>query len=183
MLLACHIWHICQLLDAHISDNYVSIYASYELTAITNVTRSTCIYIFSITSICPWTNMPSTLHKYGPLHFYYSLHIQPTMLHISIENQYMATFLYHTTAKYVTLIYMPLKCQIHAICQITWCAHMMKVCQYIWHTNSLALTMWPAAQYTDTNDENTVDNTGWWCHSQNTYTELATGPNRSRRTK
>ena len=42
-----HIGHICQLVHVHILDNYVSIYASYEATAINNVTSSTGKHTFS----------------------------------------------------------------------------------------------------------------------------------------
>ena len=44
--------YICQLLHVHISDYYVNIYASYELTAINNVTQSTGIHAFYITGTC-----------------------------------------------------------------------------------------------------------------------------------
>ena len=39
-----YICHVCQFLHVHISDNYVSIYTSYELTAINNMTRRISIY-------------------------------------------------------------------------------------------------------------------------------------------
>ena len=54
--------NIYKLLHVHIWDIYVSIYTSYGLIAIKHVTRSTGIYTFHITGICPWTNMPATLH-------------------------------------------------------------------------------------------------------------------------
>ena len=82
--------HMYQLLHVQISDNYVSKYTSYELNAINNVTRSTDIHIFHITDIYPWTNMPMTLHMYVPLHFQCSIQIDPTLLHISIKNQYVS---------------------------------------------------------------------------------------------
>ena len=50
------------------------IYIPYEFTAINNVTRSTGIHIFQITGICPWTNMPATLHVFVLLQFYCSLY-------------------------------------------------------------------------------------------------------------
>ena len=71
--------HICQSLHAQILDNYVSISTSYELNAMNIVTMTTGMHIFHITGICPSANMP--------LHFDYSLHIDPTFLHLSIKNQ------------------------------------------------------------------------------------------------
>ena len=49
------------------NNNYVSIYASYELSVITNVTRSTGIHTSHIIGIFLWTNMPATLHMYVQL--------------------------------------------------------------------------------------------------------------------
>ena len=48
--------------------NYVNIYASYELTAIGNVTTSTGIHIFLIIGICFLINVPVTLYVYDLLH-------------------------------------------------------------------------------------------------------------------
>ena len=58
---------------------------SYELIAMNNVIRSTDVHTLHITGICPWTNMPGTLHIYVALHFYYSLHWNPTLQQISIK--------------------------------------------------------------------------------------------------
>ena len=91
--------HICQLLHVHIGDNYVSIYISYELTAINKFTRNTGIHTFHIIEICPWTNMPTTMHIHVPQHFYCSLHIDPILLHKSIRKQYTAPLIYHNTPK------------------------------------------------------------------------------------
>ena len=44
-------FHTCQLLHVQVSDNYVSIYASYELNASNNVTNNTAIHIFHIIDI------------------------------------------------------------------------------------------------------------------------------------
>ena len=73
--------HVCHSLHV-----YVNVYNSYELNAINIVTRSTGIHTFHITDICPWTNMGTTLYIYVSLHFYWSLHIGPTILHISMKN-------------------------------------------------------------------------------------------------
>ena len=81
-----YISQISLLLNVQIGDNCVSIYTSFELSAINNVTRGTGIHTFHNTDICSWTNMPATLHKYVTLCFYCSLHIDPILLHISIKN-------------------------------------------------------------------------------------------------
>ena len=50
-----------------------------------NVTMTTGMHTPHITGICPWTNMPATLHICVPLHFYCRLKINPTFLYISIK--------------------------------------------------------------------------------------------------
>ena len=78
MPLKCHIlFHTFKLVHVQIWDNYVSIFASYELTSINNVTRSIGTCIFKIIVIHLWTNMPPTLQIYIPLHHYCSLQIDP----------------------------------------------------------------------------------------------------------
>ena len=79
--------HICQLSQVHIGHNYIHIYTSYELNAINNVFRSTGVHTFHIIDICPLTNMSAILLIYVTLHFYCSLHIDPTLLHMSTKNQ------------------------------------------------------------------------------------------------
>ena len=44
------------------------------------------VYLHFTLLTWPWTNMPTTLHKHVQLHFYYSLHIDPILLHTSIKN-------------------------------------------------------------------------------------------------
>ena len=79
------ICYICHLLHVYIWNNYISIYNSYELNAMNYVTMTTGMHIFHITGICPWKNMPATLHTCVPLHFCCSLHIDPTFLYTSIK--------------------------------------------------------------------------------------------------
>ena len=57
-----YIWHICKLVHARITDNYVSIYTLHEFTAIDRAIRSTALYMFHIIGICPSTNMPVMCH-------------------------------------------------------------------------------------------------------------------------
>ena len=61
--------HICLLLQVQILENYTSIHTSYELTPINNVTRTTGIHTCHIIGICPWTNIPATLHTLVQLQF------------------------------------------------------------------------------------------------------------------
>ena len=82
----CHVYATyTQLFHVYIWDNYASIYTSNKLIWINYVTRSTGIYTFDITDICSWTNMPGTLDKHVPRHFFCILNIDPTLLHIPIK--------------------------------------------------------------------------------------------------
>ena len=99
-----------------IRDNYINIHASYEINEIKRVTRSTCIYTFNIIGICPWPNMPTTLHIYVPLHFLCTLFIDPTLLHQSVKKQQTATFIYQPTVIYVPATNMTPYCHTYASC-------------------------------------------------------------------
>ena len=79
------ITHICQLLHLQKWDNYVSIYTTYELMVMTYVTRSTGMHTFQIIAYDP-ENMPAILSTYIPLLFHCNIHMDPTLLHISITN-------------------------------------------------------------------------------------------------
>ena len=85
MPIKCHICHICQLLYVHILDNYARIYISYDLNVINTVIKSTAVYTFHITDICPWTNMSTIMHINALLHVYCNLHIDPIIAHTSIK--------------------------------------------------------------------------------------------------
>ena len=100
----------------HTWDYYVSIYTSYELDAINNMTRSTNIYTFQITSICPWTYMHATLHKYVPLKFCHSLHIDPILLHISFIKSIHCNIYSPNYCKICVTHNMALKCTKYGIC-------------------------------------------------------------------
>ena len=89
---------------------------SYELTAMTSVTRSMGIHVFYFTGICSWTNMPAALYM-SHCTSNCSLHIDPALLYIFHQkiNKH-ASLIYHSTQKYVSVTNMPLKCQIYGIC-------------------------------------------------------------------
>ena len=81
-----------------------------------SVTMTTGMHIFHITDIYPWENMSATFHIHVSLHLYCSIHIESIFLHTSIKNQWTATYINQTTAKYVLGTNMPLKCHISGIC-------------------------------------------------------------------
>ena len=58
---------------------------AHELIAINLVTWSTAVHTFHIIGTVHRTNMPVTLHMSVPMHVYHTLHIDPTLLHISIK--------------------------------------------------------------------------------------------------
>ena len=82
--------HICQISKlVHVWIYFIYTYSNH------NVTWNTGIHLFYIIDICPWTNMPVTLHIYVPLHVYCSPHIEPALVHISQKQHQTANFLYH----------------------------------------------------------------------------------------
>ena len=129
--------------------NYLSIYTSYELTTVDNVTRNTGILTFHITGTFPWTNMPPTaclLHSiYRPNSTAHSSNIStkcslnfPYHCHICARNKY------------------PLKYNTYVTCQnYSMCISEGSRLIYKQHVNSLASTTWWAVLYTEDNDANT----------------------------
>ena len=114
--LKCHIW---KLVHVQIGDNYVSIHTSYELNAINNVTRITGIHTFHICGICLWTNIPSTLHTYAPMHYYYSLQIDPNYwIYKSKQQQQTATLFTILMAYICQQKNKPLKCHINKLVHV-----------------------------------------------------------------
>ena len=131
-----------QVVQVHIQGNYVSIYASYELTAINNVTRNIVIYTFHTIGIYSWTSMPTTLHTYVPLHCYYSLHRPNITAYTSTKN---ATFIIHAIAIYTVYANNKYNSQMPHITSYFMCKYetTMSVCMP--HINSLQSTIWPDA--------------------------------------
>ena len=125
--------HICKLVHVQIGDYNVSIYAPYDLTAINNVIRSTGIHTFLIVGMCPRKNMPAILHIQVLLHCYYSLHIDPTLLHIN-KTQHNSISICHVTDVYVPWKYAP---QIPHV-QIIWHAFMGEKYANIYATYEVA---------------------------------------------
>ena len=148
------ICNICQS-SVQMWDNYTHIYTSYKLIVINNVTRNLGIHVCHITVICSWTNKPATLHTMFLVWSTYRSHIT-TYFH---QNQWTATSIYHTTAKYVPSTYMHLKCHIYAICPYyLMCINEVSMPIYVPHINSLASTMWQVVLYTDSNTTNADTN-------------------------
>ena len=124
-----HVSHLCQLINVQIWDNYVSIYASYEPNTINNVTRNTDIHTFHIIGICPWTNLPVTLHIYVPHHYYCGLHRDPTLYTSQKIKQQSTKGTPHIIVKYVPETNMPLK-SIY-MCQICLVVYVLKSDNYV----------------------------------------------------
>ena len=126
--------------------------------------------------------MPATLYIYVPLHFCCSLHAYLALLQTSIKNQYTATHIYHTTAKYFSSTkYVPQMLQIWHMLKLL-CALMKEACQYTTHIWSCSHE-WHGLNHCTHNE----DNTGWWqwqqCHSPITSTELSTWSIKSKKKK
>ena len=88
-----HICPTCQIVNVQIWDSYISIYTSYTLNAINNVTRSTDIHTFHI------------------LVYAFSAYRPNIIVHI--KKQQNATLIYHTFAIHVPTTNMPPKCHIY----------------------------------------------------------------------
>ena len=70
------------------------------------------VYIhFTFIGICPWKNMPATLHIYVPLYYYCSLHID-----FQVQVKKTATFNYHSITIYMPKTNILFACQIYPIC-------------------------------------------------------------------
>ena len=92
---------------------------------------------------------------------YHSLNMDPTLLHISVQKKLQYLFI-------MLFLYMwqqqinpsNTKCKQHV--QITGCASMGKVCQYVCHMQSLAWTIWPGGMSTYNNDDD--NDSMFWLH-------------------
>ena len=88
----------------------------------------TLVYIYFTSLAYVWTNIPATLHISVPLHVYYTLHIDPTLLHVSVNKHQNATNL----ACYCQLQICPWNatCPNYSLCINEGCMLI-----YIWHMN------------------------------------------------
>ena len=113
-----HIRHVCQLVHVHITDSYVSTYASCKLNAINNVTSMTDINSFHTIDIWHRKNIPPTSHTYVPLHHHCGLHIDAMLLYMQVQkmticNRYSTHILPNIWQK----TYAPQMPHIHHICK------------------------------------------------------------------
>ena len=114
-----HISHMCHSIHAHKWDNYVSVYAWYELNAINNVTSNSDVHTFDIIGI--WPEQICLPHYTCPtallLCSTYRSHITA---HTSkkINPQEVATFSYLVIAIYLPTTNMPLKCHIYQLLHV-----------------------------------------------------------------
>ena len=104
--------------------NYANIYVSYKVNGKCNH------HIYTLqTAVChnvifSWTDVATTLHIYYILHCYCVLHVDPTLLHISLRNSKLQ-HLFH-----ILLLYM---CQ-QQICHICKLVYMQGICTNIFAT-------------------------------------------------
>ena len=63
----------------------LQIQTEWETTSNECVCMYVCMYVFHITDICTWENMPATSHIYVPLHYHCSLHTDPILLHTVVK--------------------------------------------------------------------------------------------------
>ena len=159
--------HICQLLHMYICNNYISIYTSYELNAINNVTKSTCIHTFHI------TDMP--LNKYSC----HIAHTCPTALLLqSTYRPHITTHIHHRSIPCNNL---PYYWKIYTISkyapQMPYKWHMPKLhTEYLWGKYANIYATYEAAHV----NRITVHQWWWWWHQcrmmmmpQSAYTHWA----------
>ena len=150
------------LLKGHISkavyvhDISVWVYVSYELTAISKMTRSTGVHTFHIIGICPWTNISPTLHIHVPLLSYHSLHIDPTLSHTQVKNQ-QAKPLFTIIAICTSNKYSQQMSHICHMCKSPYVHHWGSMPIYMPHITSLTSTMWSGTLCTDYSNGNNAD--------------------------
>ena len=96
-----------------IGDNYVSIYASYELNTIKNVTVALVYVHFTLLAFAPeQIFLPHSTYM-PTLHCYWSLHIDPIYCTNQSKN---CKFINHVTAIYVSKTNMSLNYHVYAKC-------------------------------------------------------------------
>ena len=122
-----HICHVYQLIHVQISDNYLSIYTSYELNAINSVTTNTSTHVFTLLAYAPYQTC-LTSHTYASLQCYCTLHIDPTLHYIQVKNNTLQLFLPCYNHIFGNNKYAPQMPHM----PITLCAHMRQLCQYIY---------------------------------------------------
>ena len=159
-----NISYMYQLHHVQIWDSYGHIYASYEPISNNNETKNSDIHTFHITDICPWRNIPKTLHIHILLPFsciLYRTHItahnhQKSIMH----NIYLPCYLkVHATNKYAP--------QMPKICHIPKLLDMHLYCSHQWGSQNCCpqMIMMPA------NDKDNImtmiphsDSTDWVGH-------------------
>ena len=135
--------HIYQLDLVQISDNYVSIYASFDLTTNNSVTRITGIHTFHINTIC--------LEQICLPHYTYMHHCTTTC----IQTPHYQKHVFHSTAIFVPATYMPPIYHIYAISpNYLMCTNGEYMPVFITNMSSPSPTTWPAVLYTDDDDAN-----------------------------
>ena len=135
--LSCYI-HICA------SSIYASQMPYMSITSCGDI-RQLCLYIYLIWTHCNehcdqehgytcnqyYRHMPLNKYVCHIAHMSHCTstcrcHINPTLLHTSIKNQYTTTLIYHTTVKYVQATNVPLKCHISATYELSGINHVTR---------------------------------------------------------
>ena len=138
-----------------------------------NVKVNTGMHAFHITGICPKQICLLRCTYLSNCTSNGSLHVDPTLLHISIKIYYTVSLIYNTTSKYVPAINMTWNAINMPHGQITWHASMGKVCQYILrHLWGCSLQWCRQTHCTQTTSHRLI-----------THTELATFSNQPKRKK
>ena len=103
-------------------------YASYELTQISIVTRNTGAHSVDIIYICPWKICPAMLHIYVLVNCHCRLHIDTILVHTQLEKLKKKKKLIYLPCcchMFQQQIFPPPKCHIYGSCAITQCASML----------------------------------------------------------
>ena len=120
--------------------NSVSVYTSYEPTAINIVTGSTGIHTPHIIGICPSTNIPTTLYIHA--HCTATAFYTPQYCIYRSHKQLSATLIHHAVAIYVSKTNISLKCLISATyINKFMCRYNTTRSVYMLHINSLQTKM------------------------------------------
>ena len=112
-----HMLHMQTSWDAYMKEIYQYICHIWRHLQINAITINK-YFAKNNSSYChiPWRNMAATLLIYVLMYCYCSLHIDPTLLCISVNKQQTELFSSHPIAKYVPPENMPTECHMYAIC-------------------------------------------------------------------
>ena len=120
---------IYKLLNVHISDKYVSIHASYELTAINSLTRSTALHNFTLLAYAP--EQICLPHHTCMSHCTNVVLYMQTSYECTFEVNKEFQLYFQAITVHIPTTNMPLKCHYMPHMAIAFCVHMRQLYQYI----------------------------------------------------